>query len=134
MNKTYKVGDIVYCNDLKYSGELGIKMKILEIDQKSHVVDVYKVELLDNIIGGCGIEYVYWDDIFDTEEDAIIQGKKEFNRLITNYKNKIHSVEDLLLYPLKNFDICDEYTDQEAVIAYVEKVKELFNIDLSGKF
>lgn len=134
MNKTYKVGDIVYCNDLQYSGELGIKMKILEIDQKSYVVDVYRVVSLDNILCGCGVEYVFSDEIFDTEEEAIIQGKKEINRKIENYKNKIHSVEDLLLYPLENFDISDEYTEPEAVTAYVEKVKELFNIDLSEKF
>jgi len=134
MNKTYKVGDIVYCNDSRYSGELGIKMEILEIAQKGYVPDVYRVTPLDNILGGCGIEYVFPDEIFDTEEDAIIQGKKEMNKLIMKYKNKIHSVEDLLLYPLKNFDISDEYTDQEAIVAYVEKVTELFDIDLSGKF
>lgn len=134
MNKTYKAGDIVYCNDLRYSGELGIKMEILEMTQKGSISDVYRVKPLDNILGGCGTAYVFSDEIFDTEEDAIIQGKKEMNKLIINYKNKIHSVEDLLLYPLKNFDISDEYTDQEAVVAYVEKVTELFGIDLSGKF
>ena len=134
MYKTYKVGDIVYCNDLKYSGELGIKMKVLEIDQKSHIVDIYRVEPLDNIIGGCGIEYVFSDEIFDTEEEAIFQGEEERYRLIERYKNKIRSAKDLLLYPLKNFDISDEYTESEAVTAYVEKVKEFFGINLSGKF
>lgn len=131
MNKTYKVGDIVYCNDLRWSGALGVKVKVLEIRLTENIISAYKVEPLDNIFSP--IRYIFPNEIFDTREEAVIQGEKDIDNLVERYKNKIQSVEDLLLYPLKNFDISDEYTDPEAVTAYVEKVKELFNIDLSDK-
>lgn len=103
-----------------------------EFEQVGTVVDTYRVVVLDNIFRPT--DYVFSNEIFDTREEAIVQGKKDIDRLIEKYKNKIQSVEDLLLYPLKEFDVSDEYTDSEAVTAYVEKVKELFNIDLSDKF
>lgn len=132
MDKIYKKGDIVYSNDLKYSGDLGIKMEILDIKTEDGSIVDYKVTPLDSIFAPSF--YAFPDEIFSTKEEAIIQGKKEISQLIESYKSKIQSVEDLLLYPLKNFDISDEYTDPEAVTAYIDKVKELFNIDLSEKF
>lgn len=135
MNKKYKVGDIVYYNgDFdSYNGEtLGIKTKISELIRDYGDFAVYRVLRADYDFRA--FDNVYSNEMFDTKEEAILQGKKEIETLKENYKNKIQSVEDLLLYPLKNFDISIEYTDLEVITAYVEKVKEFFNIDLSEKF
>lgn len=135
MSKKYKVGDIVYYNgdlDSYYGETLGIKAKISELIRDYGDFAVYRVLRADYDFRA--FDNVYSNKMFDTKEEAILQGKKEIEKLKENYKNKIQSVEDLLLYPLKKFDTSAEYTEPEAVTAYVERVKELFNIDLSEKF
>ena len=129
MDKTYKKGDIVYWNHYynDYYVGLGIKMKILG----HNAYNVYQATSVDDATFRTW--NVFAEEIFDTKEEAIIQGKKHSEEIKESYRQKIHSVEDLLIYPLRNFYIDTEYVEPEALSAYIEKAKELLNIDLSGK-
>ena len=133
MSKKYKVGDIIYYNDLEYFGTLGIKMQICKLNGHIDNVDIYEAIPQVGVVSNIRWQ-ITSDRIFDTKDEAILAGENRKEKRKEKYKNKIQSVKDLLLFPLNEFGIDSRCTDPEVVTVYVEKVKELFDIDLSEKF
>lgn len=79
-----------------------------------------------------GTSYITKDNemkMFETVEELAEYEQKRIDATITSYRKEMQTTADIFNFPL-NHILCGEDTDYEAVTAYKERVKEVFDVTL----
>ena len=114
-NCKMNVGDIVY--RYEHWADFIEKAKILEIEGnvakiKSICMVSYDDEPIANTYGQC---YEITDDLFNSAKEAYDTYYLKQSKQIKNYCEEIHTVEDLINFPLNHcISNGEEYTNNEA--------------------
>ena len=102
------------------NNQLVYNIKYLDvIDKNGHLVDK-----------SFGSATKLASDLYYTAKECYDAIDAKNNKIINDYCKEIKTIEDLIDFPLHHCLIGEEYTDDEAVVAYKIKAKELLNIDL----
>lgn len=72
---------------------------------------------------------VIYADLFETAKTAYAEIEKLSGMRIADMKQKMHTVEDIVRFPMENC-ICGEDADSDAVTAYRERCRELLGVTL----
>jgi uncharacterized protein YukE len=70
------------------------------------------------------------DRIYATAAEAYEAKYERYNSKVKEYCDSIHTLEDLLNFPVKHPFGSEEYTDDAAMEAYKIRCKELQNIEI----
>ena len=82
------------------------------------------------IVKSCGTGGVMFGDLYSTAQEAFAEKNREHFELVSKYCDEITDVGTLLKFALNHCLNGDEYVDDAARAAYVEKAKELLDVDL----
>lgn len=112
--KTFIVGDTVW-----FAGSWITKAKIMEIDETNNVAN------LKTPIGTC---WQPMDILYHSEQECRDAEKAEETRIRNEYRKKINSIDDLVIF-LFNHDTNDsEFMDYNARAVAIEKASELLGM------
>ncbi|MCR5776062.1 MAG: hypothetical protein K6G84_01435 [Lachnospiraceae bacterium] len=139
----YKVGQEVFWQE--YWSHMYVKGVISEInDDILHIDAIGYVDAKGDLISKFTPKYTISHEDADKRyfptikalNDFVIKRDREIvikrdREIVESYKKSINTIEDFVKFPLKYCFCGEEYTDEQAVIAYKEKAKELLSIDLS---
>ena len=130
----YKVGQEVYFQE--YWSRMYVKGIISEInDDILHVDAIGYVDAKGDLISKFTPKYTISQEDADKRYFPTIKALNDFvikrdREIVDSYKKSINTIEDFVKFPLKYCFCGEEYTDEQAIIAYKEKAKELFSINL----
>lgn len=131
--KNYNVGDTVYFVE-NWTGNV-IQGKVSKIHNGGvSAICQYIVDAEGNIIDkSFGTSGARFEDLYATAQEAFDGKNRKRLERISKYCDEITDVESLLKFALNHCLNGEEYTDYAARAAYIEKAKELLDIDLEEK-
>lgn len=126
------VGDIVY----RYEHWADIIEKVKVIEDREDVVKIKSICAVsydgESITNTYGELYEITDDLFYSSKEAYDAYCAKHGKRIKNYCEQIHTVEDLINFPLKHcIGNGEKYTDHEARHAYIDMAKKLLGIRIN---
>lgn len=132
MKDEYTAGQVVYVYEIQPDSIV----KAVIVDKNifndgysiryQSIVDRDGNEIVDMVGDSCRESSGIWK----SAADAYAARNKKHQEKIAAYKNEIKDMKTLILFPLDHCLNGKEYTDYDARIAYKERAKELFGLDL----
>lgn len=113
----WKIGDEVYFIQTYTGVEKGTITKLLE--EGAYIRLSY---------GGTG--GAKYEKMFSTEEEARNYYNADSERIENEYREQLKTKEDVLRFIFEHCGTFEEYTNHEANTVGIEKVKEMFGVDI----
>jgi hypothetical protein len=129
-----QVGDIVYYYE-KWSDfiEKG-QIEKMYTDKNNDFVSVKALAAVDKngneIVKTYGTLEQFTSNLYFTPAEAYCAYNNYKANLFNKYCDEIKSVQDLVKFPLNHCFNGEEYTDENAKSAYIQRVKDILGIDL----